>query len=239
MNFDPVTENSVVHHSDKQNRSLIITSWVLIGLVCLISVVPFFGFGSWLIAGPILFIALVMGIIVLARGETLPGLAILLTSLIAAPVFIFVAPFVSSLLGVGGTVAALGTASEVASRTNTPTAVVASTTQTAPSHPIRPPVKAPESPEYEQLKTQVQDQSDQVAALKSMQLISEGVHGYVVGDERLNIEQRHLVQQENVWREHIFDMIGQRTGHSREAIAAIFANMAQRSTVNPKPTPAN
>src|SRR6266853_75516 len=208
MSFEPVGESPVIQQPDKQNRSLIITSWVLIGLVCLISVIPFFGFGSWLITGPILFIALVLGIIILARGETLPGLAILLTSLIAAPVFIAVAPFVSSLIGVGGTVAALGTASEVASRTNTPTAVVAPTTQAAPSHPIPPPVKAPESPEYEQLKTQVQGQSDQVAALKSMQLISEGVHGYVVGDERLNIEQRHLVQQENVWREHIFDMIG-------------------------------
>ena len=238
MNFDPVAENSVVQQPDRQNRSLIITSWVLIGLVCLISVIPFFGFGSWLIAGPILFIALVMGIIILARGETLPGLAILLTSLIAAPVFIFVAPFISSLLGFGGTVAALGTASDAASRTNVSSAVVVSTTQSDQSHPIRLPVKAPESPEYEQLKTQVQGQSDQIAALKSMQLITEGVHGYVVGDERLNIEQRHLVQQENVWREHMFDMIGQRTGHSREEIAVIFANMAQRSTGNPKPAPA-
>lgn len=100
------TDNSVVQRSDKQNRSLIITSWVLITLTCLVAIIPFLGFASWLVAAPILFITLIMGVIVLSRGGTLPGLFILLTSLIAAPIFIFVAPFISSTLGlVGGTAA--------------------------------------------------------------------------------------------------------------------------------------
>jgi hypothetical protein len=231
MKVDPAAESQVVQHSDKQNRSLIIASWVLIGLVCLFALVPFFGFGSWLIAGPILFIALVMGIILLVRGRTLPGLAILLTSLIAAPVFLLVAPFVASLFGLGGTVAAVGTAGDAAPPTNTSPA--------GQSRPIRTSEGASPSGEFEQLKTQVQGQSEQVAALKSGQLATEGVHGYLLGDERLSIEQRHLVQQENVWRERIFDLIGQRTGHSREEIAAIFANLAQRAAANPKLTPTN
>ena len=237
--MNPASSSSLRGQPDKQNRSLIIASWVLIGLVCLISVIPFLGFGSWLVAGPILFIALVMGIIVLARGETLPGLAILLTSLIAAPVFIFVAPFISSLLGFGGTVAALGTAAEAESRANRPTTLTASTDQAAQKHPSQPSEATPRSSEFEQLKRQVQEQSDQIEALKSTQLLTEGVHGFLVGDERLNLEQRHLIQQENVWRERIFEMIGKRSGHSRADVAAIFAGMARRSNVNPKPTPAN
>src|ERR1700722_7540149 len=118
MDFDPVAESQLVQPAGNRNRSLIISSWVLIGLVCLISLFSFFGFGSWLIAGPILFIALIMGIIILRRGETLPGLAILLTSLIAAPLFIMAAPFVSSLFGLGGTAAAIGTAAEASTPTN-------------------------------------------------------------------------------------------------------------------------
>src|SRR5215510_10716352 len=139
MNFDPLTETAVVLHSDKQNRSLIITSWVLISLVCLISMVPFLGFASWFIAGPILFIALVMGIIILCRGGTLPGLAILLTSLLVAPFFIVVAPFVTSFFGFGSTVAANRAGAELVPRTNTS-----------------------QAGEFEQLKIQVQSQSEQL-----------------------------------------------------------------------------
>lgn len=104
MQHESVADNSVIQGSDRQNRSLIITSWTLITLVCLLALVPVFGFTSWLIACPILFITLVMGIIVLSRGGTVPGLIILLASLIVAPAFIFVAPFVSSMLGVGAVV---------------------------------------------------------------------------------------------------------------------------------------
>ncbi len=110
------SDNSVIQRSDRQNHSLIITSWVLIALVCLLAVVPVFGFTSWVIAAPILFITLVMGIIVLSRGGTIPGLFILLVSLIAAPVFIFVAPFVSSLLGIS---AAISSAVETSSSDRT------------------------------------------------------------------------------------------------------------------------
>ena len=78
MQPNQVLDNSLIQHSDRQNRSLIVTSWFLIALVCVLSLVPVFGFGTWLIAGPILFITLVMGIIVLSRGGTVPGLFILL-----------------------------------------------------------------------------------------------------------------------------------------------------------------
>lgn len=84
-----------------------------------------------------------------------------------------------------------------------------------------------------------QGQIEQIATLKSLQLATEGVQGYLVGSDLLNLEQRRLVQQENVLREQIFELIGKGTGHSREEIAAIFADMAQRSATNRKPAPAD
>jgi hypothetical protein len=85
----------------------------------------------------------------------------------------------------------------------------------------------------------VQGQIEQIATLKSLQLATEGVQGYLVGSDLLDLEQRRLVQQENVWREQLFELIGKRTGHSPEQIAAIFADMAQRSTTQRKPAPAD
>ena len=108
MQPNQTPDNSVVQRSDQQNSSLITASWILICLVCLISMIPFFGFASWLIAGPVLFITLVMGIIVLSRGGTVPGLFILLASLIAAPIFVVVAPIISSLLGISGAALSIG-----------------------------------------------------------------------------------------------------------------------------------
>lgn len=220
--------------SDGQTRSLVIASWVLIAIVCFVSLIPFIGFGSWLIAGPILFITLIMGIIVLSRGGTLPGLFILLTSLIAAPIFIVVAPFVSSLLGLGGAAVALSSAESTSSTAShyappavaTPLATARSRGRTA---------KTPRSAEYDKLKDQLQAQIEPLTILKSRELVKEGERGYLVGTDRLSIDQRRLVQQENVWREEMFDLIGQQTGQSREAVAATFARLAQARSQNSSP----
>ena len=245
MSMDPAQNHLPGSQPGNQNRSLIITAWVLMGIVCLVSVIPFLGFGSWLIAGPILFITLVMGIIVLSRGETMPGLFILLASLIAAPIFILVAPFVSSLLGFGGAVAAVGTTAEATSRSNPPSQFAENSTKTVPM-----PAAPSESRErtantkpfadnlkdasYVELKASVQRQDEQIATLKSLQLATEGVQGYLASSDVLNLEQRHLVQQENVLRERIFELIAKRTGRTQEEVAAVFTEMARRSNANDK-----
>ena len=93
--------------SDRHYASLIFTSWKLIGLACLISIVPVFSSATWFIAGPILFISLVMGIIVLSRGGTVPGLIIVLISVVTAPICIAVAPLLSSHLGIDQMIASI------------------------------------------------------------------------------------------------------------------------------------
>jgi len=115
--------NSTVQRSAHRNRSLITASWVLIVLVCLMSMIPFFGFASWVIAAPILFIPLVMGIIVLSRDGTVAGLSILVTSLIAAPIFVAVAPVVSSVLGISGAALAISSSEGQPSQRHTASTV--------------------------------------------------------------------------------------------------------------------
>lgn len=87
-------------------RSVVIASWVLILLVCLLSLIPVLGFGAWLIAGPVLFVTLILGIVAIARGGTVQGVLILLMSLTVAPAFIALAPFIGTLLGTGAAVLA-------------------------------------------------------------------------------------------------------------------------------------
>lgn len=219
---------------DGQTRSLVITSWVLIAIVCFISLIPFVGFGSWLIAGPVLFITLIMGIIVLSRGGTLPGLFILLTSLIAAPIFIVVAPFVSSLLGLGGGAVALSSV-EANSRNERQYSASAMTPPPATARLNNRSGKVPRGADYDKLKDQLQAQIEPLAILKSRELVKEGERGYLVGTDRLSIEQRRLVQQENVWRESMFELIAQQAGQSREAVAATFARLAHAKSQNSSP----
>jgi hypothetical protein len=211
----------------------------LIALACVSLLVPVSGFSSWLIAGPILFISLVMGSTILARGKIVPGLFILFTSLTLAPFVVVLAPIVSSLLGSSRMVPGIRDPAEAVSRTDNETVVVTSTDQPAESHPKPLNEEALQNGEYEQLKSEIRGQMEQVAALKSIQGLAEGVRGYLESDERLDIGQRRLVQQENFWRERLFALIGQRTGHSPKEIAVLFASMARRSAAKGRLTPPN
>lgn len=95
------------HSSNPQYLSIVSTSWKLITLACLISLVPVFGSATWLIAAPILVIALVMGLIVVSRGGTVPGLIIVLVTVITAPVCIAITPFLSTHFGISEMIASL------------------------------------------------------------------------------------------------------------------------------------
>ena len=77
----------------------------MIGGTCLIAMIPGIGFVTWLIAFPVLLATFILGIIALTKGGTLQGILILLTSLIVAPIFITIAPFVMT----AGAIAAFDT----------------------------------------------------------------------------------------------------------------------------------
>ena len=111
--------------------------WVLIFLTCGVSVIPVFGFASWLVAGPFLLVAFVLSIVVLARGGTVSGLLLLLFTVVIAPIFIFCAPFISTALGISKP----GAPTTKLAAPNRPTPTVTETTRTAPSSAT--PVPAP------------------------------------------------------------------------------------------------
>ena len=84
---------------------LVIASWLMIGVTCLVSLIPGVGFLTWLIAAPILLVTFVLGIVALNKGATTQGILILLASVIAAPVFLFVAPILTTTAAVTGAAA--------------------------------------------------------------------------------------------------------------------------------------
>jgi hypothetical protein len=75
-----------------------VTSWILIGLTALLSIIPVLGFGAWLLAFIVIPVVLILAIVVLSRGGTGQGIFLLITALILLPGFIFVAPLASTLI---------------------------------------------------------------------------------------------------------------------------------------------
>lgn len=77
-------------------RGLVKSSWILLGSTALLSLVPVLGFAAWVIAGTVALITVILAIITLSRGGTRDGIFVLLTTLFVFPVFILVAPLVST-----------------------------------------------------------------------------------------------------------------------------------------------
>ena len=83
-------------------KGLVVTSWVLLGLTFVISLVPVLGCGSWVLAWPVAVATLIMAIIILTRGAKTQGIAILIASVLLVPVTMVVS--VASTAGLGAIV---------------------------------------------------------------------------------------------------------------------------------------
>jgi hypothetical protein len=79
-------------------KGMAVTSWILLGLTALLSIVPVLGFGAWLLALIVVPIAVILGIVILTRGGKTQGILILVTSVVVLPVFILVASLTSTLI---------------------------------------------------------------------------------------------------------------------------------------------
>ena len=69
--------------------------WSLIGLTLLISCIPLLGCGTWILVWPVAVIAIILGIIVLTRGGTGQGVALILAAIVLVPVAL-IAPVLST-----------------------------------------------------------------------------------------------------------------------------------------------
>jgi len=99
-----------------QNRiakKVVLAAWLIIGATCLVALIPGVGFLTWVIAAPILLVTFILGFVALNKGSTTHGVIILLVSLIGAPLFLFVVPFITAALAIGGGTAAVATSSKI------------------------------------------------------------------------------------------------------------------------------
>lgn len=101
----PVVSGGQMTADKTYPKGLVLAGWLMIGVTCLVSLIPGIGFLTWLIAGPILLVTFVLGVVALSKGATTQGILILLASVIGAPVFLVVAPIVTTALAVGGAAA--------------------------------------------------------------------------------------------------------------------------------------
>jgi hypothetical protein len=76
-------------------KGMVITSWVLLGVTFVISLIPVLGCGSWFLVWPVSAATLVMAIVILTRGGKTQGIALIVASVLIVPVAL-VAPVVTT-----------------------------------------------------------------------------------------------------------------------------------------------
>lgn len=86
------------HTTEKSTdyKGAALTAWIMIGMTCLLALIPGIGFLTWILAVPILLITFILGIVVLSKNGTGQGVSILIVSLIVAPTFVALAPIVTT-----------------------------------------------------------------------------------------------------------------------------------------------
>jgi uncharacterized protein YdbL (DUF1318 family) len=207
-------------------------SMILMGIVGVIAVLPFFGFAAWIIAGPMMLVSFIMIIIVFSKGGVKPGLLLLGCQIIVMPVVVIAGPVISSALGLSGAVGAVAVAASAvnSSGDRVPAAIPypqAASPATAPAIPVSTTAAAVQlPPELLKLKEQVQTQQMVLQKLKNTGMTKEVASGFLVPDEKAAISARKLVLQENLWREQVFKQIAVLTQQSPEQVAAEFARLA-------------
>jgi hypothetical protein len=71
--------------------------WILLGATLLISFIPILGCGMWFLVWPVAVTAMILGIVVMTRGGTGQGIALILAAIVLVPVAL-VAPILSTAL---------------------------------------------------------------------------------------------------------------------------------------------
>jgi len=75
-----------------------VTSWILIILTCLFSIIPVIGFATWIFALVVVPLTLIFAIVILNRGGKGQGIFLIIASVILMPAFLFIAPVVSTIV---------------------------------------------------------------------------------------------------------------------------------------------
>lgn len=209
-------------------------AWILMAVVAVIALIPFLGFASWFIAGPMLLVSFVMIILVFSKGGVAHGLALLACQIIVMPVVVLFGPFISSALGLVGTAAGVGAVIESSSpsadiQSNHNDSYVPSqdsrTEIPVPSEASAPP-PIPLPGDLQDLKAKLLEHQHAVTSLLGSGAASETPSGFLKSGDSLDVDSRKMLQQQNLWREQAFARIADLTGNSPEAVAKAYARLA-------------
>ena len=64
---------------------MVVTSWILLGLTFVISLVPVLGCGSWFLVWPVAMATFIMAIVILNRGGKTQGILLIIASIFIVP----------------------------------------------------------------------------------------------------------------------------------------------------------
>jgi hypothetical protein len=206
-------------------------AWILMAIVTTLAFVPFLGFASWFVAIPMLLISFIMIILVFTRGGVAHGLALLVCQIIVMPLVLIFGPFISSALGLAG-VASMAESSSTPSSSSA--RFLTAAPQTLPptaNTPAEHTGPVPQVPiltdDLRELKEKLLQQQPSVTNWLSNGLAMETASGYLKTGDSADVDSRRAVQQQNVWREKVFERIANLTGKSPEEVAQTYARLAQ------------
>ena len=94
------THNAYPDASLANARSCLIWGWSLVGGGCVIALIPLVGLLNFIIGPPLIMAGFILAIVAITKGRTGGGVALMLFSIIVAPLFMFLGQLVS-LLGFG------------------------------------------------------------------------------------------------------------------------------------------
>ncbi|MEO5912821.1 MAG: hypothetical protein ABIS50_01215 [Luteolibacter sp.] len=96
----PPSGNAYPDSSVENARTCLVWGWCLVGGGCLIALVPVVRVLNLLVGPPLLLAGLILAIVAISKGRPGGGVALLLFSITAAPIIMFLAPMLG-LLGFG------------------------------------------------------------------------------------------------------------------------------------------
>jgi len=206
-------------------------AWILMAIVAALAFVPVLGFASWFVAVPMLLISFIMIILVFTKGGVAHGLALLVCQIIVMPLVLIFGPFISSALGLAGVVSMADSSSKPSSSSVNRPATVPQPLPPVVNTPADPAGQVPQGPilpdDLRELKEKLLQQQPSVTNWLSNGLAMETASGYLKTGDSADVDSRRAVQQQNVWREKVFEKIANLTGKSPEEVAQTYARLAQ------------
>ena len=79
--------------------AMVVTSWILLGVTFVLSLIPVLGCGSWVLVWPVAVATLIMGIVIVNRGAKTQGVLLIFASVLIVPLALITPVISTAVLG--------------------------------------------------------------------------------------------------------------------------------------------